>query len=112
MLPLSATAVVARNEVWTNHSATEPYECGWAKEAIVFLRALKMPIGIQGCDARIQISPDGMKWLDSGKKFKLPEGIDEIGWETVQNFGNWLRVAVDLPEGASICVLVSFHLKA
>ena len=45
MLPENLTAVVARNESWTGASATEPYEAGWAKEAIVFVRALKEPKG-------------------------------------------------------------------
>ena len=49
MLPHNATAVVARNETWTGKSASEPYECGWAREAIVFLRALDAPRNMARC---------------------------------------------------------------
>ena len=59
MLPENLTAVVARNESWTAESATEPYEAGWAREAIVFVRALKAPKGPLPT-ARIEISADGM----------------------------------------------------
>ena len=61
MLPENLTAVVARNEIWTGDSATEPYEAGWAKEVVVFVRALKEPIGALP-KARIEISADGMHW--------------------------------------------------
>ena len=48
MLPENLTAVVARNEIWTGDAATEPYEAGWAKEAIPHLMAgeaeLKVPL--------------------------------------------------------------------
>ena len=29
-----------RNELWQDAAATEPYEAGWAREAIFFVRAL------------------------------------------------------------------------
>lgn len=112
MLPLSMTAVVARNELWQNYATTEPYECGWAKEAIVYLRALKQPVRTENVRARIEFSPDGMRWVDAGLDFALPTQTDEISWISVNQFGNWLRVAVDLPAEAAITVLVSIHLKA
>jgi hypothetical protein len=43
MLAQNVAAVVCRNETWQGQAATEPYECGWAKEAIIFVRALKPP---------------------------------------------------------------------
>ena len=37
----------------------------------VFLRALKQPVGPQPV-ARVEISPDGMRWLPEGSEFALP----------------------------------------
>lgn len=112
MLPHNATAVIGRNEIWTGKSASEPYECGWAREAIVFLRALDTPTGIGRTRARVEISPDGLRWLPSGTTFALPTRRDQIAVARVTQFGNWLRVAADLPDGAQIKILATLHLKA
>ena len=34
------TAVVERNVTWEGAFATEPYEAGWAAEALIFIRVL------------------------------------------------------------------------
>ena len=69
MLPENLTAIVARNETWTGLAATEPYEAGWAREAIVFVRALKAPKGPLPT-ARIEISADGMHWVAEGSRIR------------------------------------------
>lgn len=111
MLPENLTAVVARNESWTGPSATEPYECGWAREAIVFVRALKAPKG-RLPKARIEISADGMHWVPEGSVFDLPAAQDAVTFQRVSHFGAFLRIATELPDGAEITVLVTLHLKA
>lgn len=111
MLPENLTAVVARNESWTGASATEPYEAGWAKEAIVFVRALKQPKG-QLPKARIEISADGLHWCHEGSEFALPAAKDAVTFQRVSHFGNFLRVSAALPDGAEVTVLVTLHLKA
>ncbi|MGX1791063.1 hypothetical protein ACWIGM_30245 [Bosea sp. NPDC055332] len=111
MLPENLTAVVARNETWTGEAATEPYEAGWAKEAIVFVRALKEPKG-QLPKARIEISADGMHWCREGSEFDLPAAKDAVTFQRLAHFGNFLRVGATLPDGAEITVLVTLHLKA
>ncbi|TCR63957.1 hypothetical protein [Bosea sp. BK604] len=111
MLPENLTAIIARNETWTGASATEPYEGGWAKEAIVFVRALKPPKG-KLPKARIEISGDGMHWVPEGSSFDLPAATDAVTFQRVAHFGNFLRVATDLPEGVEITLLVTLHLKA
>ncbi|MGO4174771.1 hypothetical protein [Bosea sp. TAF32] len=111
MLPENLTAVVARNETWTGTSATEPYEAGWAKEAIVFVRALKDPEGSLP-KARIEISADGMHWCHEGSEFALPAAKDAVTCQRLSHFGNFLRVAATLPDGAAVTVLVTLHLKA
>ena len=65
MLRESQTAVVARNETWSGAVATEPYEAGWASEAVIFVRALEDAEGAPG-EARVEISPDGMRWVAEG----------------------------------------------
>jgi len=111
MLPENLTAIVARNETWTGESATEPYEAGWAKEAVVFVRALKPPKGALP-KARIEISADGMHWCHEGSEFALPVETDAVSFQRVAHFGNFLRVAASLPDGCEIVVLVALHLKA
>lgn len=111
MLPENLTAVIARNESWTGEAASEPYEAGWAKEAIVFVRALKQPKGVLP-KARIEISADGMHWCAEGSEFTLPAAKDAVTFQRLAHFGNFVRVAAMLPDGAEITVLVTLHLKA
>jgi hypothetical protein len=111
MLRESQTAIVARNERWAGSVATEPYEAGWAAEAVLFVRALKDAQGAPG-DVRVEISPDGMRWVPEGTIFKLPTKADEVTFARVKHFGNWLRLATELPDGAAVTVLVTYHLKA
>ena len=112
MLPHNATAVIARNEVWEGSRASEPYECGWASEAIVYIRALEMPVKLGAARARLQISPDGIRWLDEGTRFRLPAKKDALCFARLRHFGNWVRVAIDLPKGARLKLLITIHLKA
>ena len=113
MLPESTTAIIARNVTWRGAAATEPYEAGWAREAVVFVRSLKpSPASQDGIQARIEISPDGMRWVAEGTEFPLPAAQDAVTFARISHFGNWLRVAADLPEGAELTVLVALHLKA
>lgn len=122
MVNTSYTAIVERNVSWEGSFSTEPYECGWAKEAIFFIRALDAAEGAGGTgngaapgegpgEARIQISPDGMRWIDEGSVFSLPGAADQATFCRVSHFGNWLRVAGNT-ETRKLRVLVTLHLKA
>ncbi|MFV0333336.1 MAG: hypothetical protein ACK5JR_04615 [Tropicimonas sp.] len=111
MLPENITAIVARNETWTGEAATESYEAGWAHEVIIFVRALKAPVGPQPV-AEVEISPDGMHWLPEGTVLPLPTRKDETRAARIKHFGNWLRLHVRLDHGASTTVLVTIHAKA
>lgn len=110
MLRESLTAVIARNETWTGASATEPYEAGWATEAVFFVRALKPGKGASS-QAHVEISPDGMRWVREGASLVLPTAVDDIAVARVRHFGNWLRLAADMPGEAEATVLVTLHLK-
>lgn len=112
MTPLTSyTAVVERNETWTGPFASEPYEAAWAREAIFFVRALNVRSSAP-IEARVQISPDGMHWCDEGTRFSLPASADEVTFARVSHFGGWLRIVGDVPDGASITVIVYLTLKA
>lgn len=111
MLPENITAVIARNEHWSGHAATEPYEAGWAREAVFFVRALKAPVGPAPV-AWIELSPDGMHWVREGTQFLMPAERDGLVFVHLTGFGNWLRIAAYFAEGAACRVLVTLHLKA
>jgi len=111
MMRRSDTAVVERNWTWSGAFATEPYEAGWAGEAIFFVRALKV-VGTPGtASARVQISPDGIRWCDEGTTVPLPSRDEGVTFARVRHFGGWLRLAGELPAGLEIRVLVTLSLK-
>ncbi len=106
----SYTAIVERNVLWDRDFATEPYEAAWASEAIFFVRALEVSPEFSGI-ARVQISADGIHWVDEGATMSLPTAKDAVTFCKVAHFGGWLRLYGELDDGASITVLVSLALK-
>ena len=111
MLRESQAAVITRNETWKGAVASEPYEAGWAGEAVIFVRALKNAKGSPG-KARVELSPDGMNWVAEGTSFPLPRKANQVTFARLTNFGTWIRIAADLPKGAELTVLVTVHAKA
>ena len=110
MVRQSYTAIVERNAVWEGPFATEPYEAAWASEAIIFIRTLGASGPVEGSEARVQTSPDGMNWCDEGTRIALsPEPGVTFG--RVAHFGGWLRIAGELPVGAQVKVIVAIALK-
>lgn len=108
MLIRSHTAVVALNRVWKGAFDTEPYEAAWAREAIFFVRVLETT-GLEH-PARVQISPDGMRWCDEGTELSVP-GAPGVNFAKVRHFGSYLRLAGELPEGAEVKVIAYLVLK-
>jgi hypothetical protein len=109
MIRQSHTAIVERNRELEGAFDTEPYECGWASEAIFFLRTLESSGDLSGTTLRVQISPDGMRWCDEGTTLTLSG--QEVDFCKVAHFGNWLRLAGQLRPGARAKVLVALCLK-
>ena len=103
----STTAVVVRGEWIMPGFASEPYEAGWASEAVVFL--LGMDSG-NGGSVRVQVSPDGMTWADEGTEIAVP-GDRQVAFARVTHFGNWLRIRANVAEGAQRRVMATFHFK-
>ena len=105
------TAVLARGELWENSAHTEPYEAAWASEAIFFVRVMEAQ-GTGKALARVQISPDGMHWVDEGTEFSIAGQAEALSFARVREFGGWLRLAVQIPAGLGISVVVTLALKA
>ena len=110
MINQSYTAVVERAEGLEGPFTTEPYEAGWAHEAVVFIKVLRLTAGGR-ITARVQISPDGVEWANEGASFELINGPG-LYFVRLSNFGSWLRVAgaVHTSE-ASADVTISIALK-
>jgi hypothetical protein len=111
-LPESTTAVLVRGETWQGAFASEPYEAGWAREAVIFLRLLKLEGEPGGAELSVEISADGIHWAAEGARIRIPAQTGAVAFAKVAHFGNWLRVSGTLPEGASGQALVTLHLKA
>jgi hypothetical protein len=86
------TAVLERFGKFSEDFATEPYEAGWAEEAIFFVKVTEVHGVESALTGRVQISPDGMTWIDEGT---LLPAIREAGvvFARTRHFGNWLRLA-------------------
>jgi hypothetical protein len=101
--------VVERGEPLSGDFATEPYEAGWATEAIVFVRLLETAPNV-ALSARVQISPDGLHWIDEGTE--LPPLAGGMAFARVREFGNWLRLAGSVaPAGTAVRALIYLALK-
>ena len=107
----SYTAVVERGEPLEDAWATEPYEAGWASEALVFVRLLEGPPGAT-LTSGAQLSPDGMHWVDEGTTLPPASAERPLAFARLREFGNWLRLAGSVtPTGASVRALVYTALK-
>jgi hypothetical protein len=76
---------------------TEPYEAGWATEAMFFVRIHEAsePLAMK---ASAQISVDGLSWVDEGAvERQFATGMDTI--VRVRHFGGWLRLALEVAPG-------------
>lgn len=102
------TAVVERKKTFTADFQTHPYETAWASEALFFLRVDAMEGDTAELHGGVQISPDGVNWVDEGTDF---EPITDEGdyFVRVSHFGGWLRLACAV-DGDDAEVKVTIHL--
>lgn len=105
------TAVIARGEVWEGLVCTEPYEAAWAGEAVFFVHVTQAT-GAGVVVARVQISPDGLHWVDEGAQMQFAAQADTLDFARVRNFGGWLRLHVDVPSGVAVTVVATLALKS
>ena len=104
------TSVVERREPFRGAFATEPYETGWASEAIYFVSVGDPAEPDLALDLHVQISVDGVEWIDEGSVLPQlsPEGR---GFVKVTHFGGWLRLRGRVPEDHEGVLTVQLALK-
>lgn len=90
----SNTVVLERLKDFSGAFETEPYEAGWAREAIFFLRVHSIAAGT-AVHAHAQISVDGIEWIDEGT-LVAPISGEGTRFLKVAHFGGWLRLRVVL----------------
>ncbi len=105
----SYTAVVERAIALAGEFATEPYEAGWASEALFFVRLLEPATGVE-LRANIDISPDGIHWVSEGTELG-PISTDGLAFCRTVNFGNWLRLAGEVRGAPQVRAMVILALK-
>ena len=78
--------------------ATEPYEAGWADEALAMIYVREMTGPTVELLLRAQISVDGARWFDHPA---APLRIEKPGGYSLPltHFGNWLRLAGEVSGG-------------
>lgn len=105
------TSVLERKKEFTGVMSTHPYEVGWAREAIFFVRVESVS-GVKGSlVARVQISADGVNWVDEGT---ATEPLERPGnsFVRVHHFGGWLRLYGEVKgDDARFVVTVQLALK-
>ncbi len=112
MMRNAYTAVIARGDLWEGSVHTEPYEAAWASEAVFFVHVIEV-VGASGgvAMAQVQISPDGLHWVNEGAAMDIPAQSQALSFARVGNFGGWLRLAVAVPGGVGIKVVATLALK-
>lgn len=101
------TSVVELRQPFTGTVASEPYECGWADEAIFFITAEEEGAEFDEIDLQVQISADGIRWISEGTQARLAgPGLAAC---RVSHFGGWLRVSGSI-RGRSKRAVVSVRL--
>lgn len=89
------TSVIETRQTVADGFATEPFECAWATEAIFFVHrdgsAEVKPTAEAHLTAHVQISPDGIRWIDEGTKVTDPPSQRGF-FVRVRHFGGWLRL--------------------
>lgn len=86
------TAVLERYGTFAGDFTTEPYEGGWAEEAIFFVKIATVDGKEPRFSGSVQISPDGITWIDEGTTLPIIAQAGTI-FARVRHFGNWLRLS-------------------
>ena len=91
--PMQVFSPVANGEF-----ALEPYEAGWATEAVAMVYVHEAHGDSPRMDLRAQISVDGVRWIDFGQAFDPITGPGGY-YLSLDRFGNWLRLAGEVSGG-------------
>jgi hypothetical protein len=102
------TVVLERMKEYDSGFDTEPYECGWASEAMFFIRIHELSGANAELSSKVQVSVDGIEWMDEGTEFH-PMGETGSRFIKVRHFGGWLRLSNEL-RGENPRLKVTVHL--
>lgn len=103
------TVVIERNTVAVGALETEPYEVGWATEALWFVEPLD-PLDTTW-RMRVRISPDGLRWCEHGDEVRevSSRGLTAL---PVARFGSWLQLVLSADDPAACArVMITLALK-
>ena len=95
-------------KLFTEGFETHPYEVGWADEVIFFILVEDI-IGSGTLNAKVQISLDGIHWVDEGTAF-TPITSKGLHFVKLSHFGNYIRLKTDI-EGAEFKMQIQIASK-
>lgn len=87
------TVVLDRLATFKSRLDSEPYEAGWADTLIAFVRIHEKK-GNSAFKAWLQISPDGIEWIDEGSSAVLEKG-NNLMFFKASGFGGFLRLCLE-----------------
>jgi len=102
------TIVLERLKDFVGGFSTEPYEVGWAREAIFVVRVHAMSPAGTVLRASPLISVDGIEWMDEGSAFK-PISAPGNYFLRLSHFGGWLQLRGEF-DGQSIQARLTIQL--
>ena len=104
------TAVIERAQPVRGQHVTEPYETGWADEALVFVKVRSGLAEHSSLSAQVQVSPDGIDWVDlPGQAASIRDA--SLAAIQLHNFGGWLRVTLAADQDEPVLASVYLALK-
>lgn len=95
---------------FTGRFETHPYETGWADEAIFFVMIEHEKGDNPTLTAHVEISHDGVNWASDGSAPVTFSGRGLHPIKVQPNFGNWLRLVVDIA-GGELFLNIQIHCK-
>jgi kynurenine formamidase len=99
------TVVLDRMTTFSGKLDSEPYEAGWADEAIAFVRVHDLKEGSK-VSFHVQISPDGINWIDEGTPAKEVTAVG-VDFLRVREFGGWLRLCIESHDECKVTTYLS-----
>lgn len=101
------TSTLEQRRIFDADFETHPLEVAWASEAIFFVDADHVK-GDGSLVLKVQISVDGVNWLDEGTAFEPISGTVQA-FRRVSHFGGWLRLQGSFT-GSSCSYKLTIHL--
>lgn len=85
------TTTVEQRKIFSGDFGSHPMEAAWASEAIFFIFLDEVIQAGSELTCKVQVSVDGVHWLDEGTVTKLDASTDKQ-FLRISHFGGWLRL--------------------